>query len=328
MSDPVTNVEIEDVVSSIRRLFSEDKRQTADSDEITEKQGDSATTQPAEAGERLVLTSAFRVDQSNPHASGEAIDPIVESDAASADLVSDSVDNSQGSDRRRLHLHSDPADSLKKPEELDVLVLSDAQVATDNGASFERAVHAPINQRASDEAIIASQDRQNSLETTIAELEAAISDQGNYFEPDGSEEIGSIPENEPLQWQDPEGDAPLVFNPAPETSVNEVIELDNSAPQDVDPAFVRRHAAPSDADLEEELEPSFSDAEPEDLQAALDKEALSEDDLSLDEDALRDLVSEIVRQELQGALGERITRNVRKLVRREIHRIISSQEFD
>ena len=40
------------------------------------------------------------------------------------------------------------------------------------------------------------------------------------------------------------------------------------------------------------------------------------------------MVTEIVRSELQGALGERITRNVRKLVRREIYRVLSSQEFE
>jgi hypothetical protein len=34
-------------------------------------------------------------------------------------------------------------------------------------------------------------------------------------------------------------------------------------------------------------------------------------------------VRDIVRQELQGSLGERVTRNVRKLVRREIQRSIS-----
>lgn len=43
---------------------------------------------------------------------------------------------------------------------------------------------------------------------------------------------------------------------------------------------------------------------------------------------LRDLVAEIVRAELQGALGERITRNVRKLVRREIMRALSIREFE
>lgn len=59
-----------------------------------------------------------------------------------------------------------------------------------------------------------------------------------------------------------------------------------------------------------------------------DRETLAADDPTLiDEEMLRDLVAEIVRQELQGALGERITRNVRKLVRREIHRALSAQEL-
>ena len=47
-----------------------------------------------------------------------------------------------------------------------------------------------------------------------------------------------------------------------------------------------------------------------------------------DDEALRDLIAEIVRQELSGELGERITRNVRKLVRREIRQMLASEEFD
>ncbi|MBL4812079.1 MAG: hypothetical protein JKX69_06930 [Rhodobacteraceae bacterium] len=48
----------------------------------------------------------------------------------------------------------------------------------------------------------------------------------------------------------------------------------------------------------------------------------------LDEEALRRIVSEIVREELQGALGERITRNVRKLVRREIYRALAAENME
>lgn len=46
-----------------------------------------------------------------------------------------------------------------------------------------------------------------------------------------------------------------------------------------------------------------------------------------DEADLRALVGDIIRQELQGALGERITRNVRKLVRREIQRALLSRDM-
>ena len=47
----------------------------------------------------------------------------------------------------------------------------------------------------------------------------------------------------------------------------------------------------------------------------------------LDEDMLREMVSDIVRKELQGSLGERITRNVRKLVRREIYRALETRDL-
>lgn len=51
-------------------------------------------------------------------------------------------------------------------------------------------------------------------------------------------------------------------------------------------------------------------------------------DALIDEETLRDMVAMLVREELQGALGERITRNVRKLVRREIHRVLASRDFE
>jgi len=74
--------------------------------------------------------------------------------------------------------------------------------------------------------------------------------------------------------------------------------------------------------------------EPDDLPAkapvAEDErvDLVAETSLPLDEEALRDLVSEMVRRELQGALGERITRNVRKLVRREINRALVARDFE
>ena len=53
----------------------------------------------------------------------------------------------------------------------------------------------------------------------------------------------------------------------------------------------------------------------------------SDADLSsgiVDEVAMRELIGKLVRAELQGEFGDRISRNVRKLVRREIQRAISS----
>lgn len=50
--------------------------------------------------------------------------------------------------------------------------------------------------------------------------------------------------------------------------------------------------------------------------------------LNLSEEELRELVAQIVREELQGALGERITRNLRKMVRREITRAVVGQSAE
>lgn len=61
------------------------------------------------------------------------------------------------------------------------------------------------------------------------------------------------------------------------------------------------------------------------LEAGFDIDA---DERLPDEDALRDLVAEIVRQELQSDLGARVTRNIRKLVRREIRRALAARDFD
>lgn len=47
-----------------------------------------------------------------------------------------------------------------------------------------------------------------------------------------------------------------------------------------------------------------------------------------EEDAMRLLVGRLIREELQGELGERITQNVRKLVRSEIRRVLETRTLD
>jgi hypothetical protein len=86
---------------------------------------------------------------------------------------------------------------------------------------------------------------------------------------------------------------------------------------DIDPAVVQAASADlnSAADADDDLGMSTID--------------FSEDeDGIMDEEGLRDMIATIVREELQGELGDRITRNVRKLVRREINRALAGREFD
>jgi hypothetical protein len=47
-----------------------------------------------------------------------------------------------------------------------------------------------------------------------------------------------------------------------------------------------------------------------------------------EEQVLRELVRDIIQEELQGGLGERITRNIRKLVRAEIGRALAAQALE
>ena len=47
----------------------------------------------------------------------------------------------------------------------------------------------------------------------------------------------------------------------------------------------------------------------------------------MDDADLRAMIVDVVRQELQGEMGERITRNVRKLVRLEINNALTSKSF-
>lgn len=160
-----------------------------------------------------------------------------------------------------------------------------------------------------------------------AGLETALSRHAQEWEPDGSEA-------EPASALAPMHVA-VSATPEAETSAEAVLDWSAPAPDD---SPVQRAAPPP-------LTPpsAWPDMDGEDDDTALD------DDLALtravnrpigadtarllatggiDEDMLRALVFDIVRQELQGTLGERITRNVRKLVRREIYRAISSQELD
>jgi hypothetical protein len=89
-------------------------------------------------------------------------------------------------------------------------------------------------------------------------------------------------------------------------------------------------AAPSESSLsrewDEAAEPDEDSGSP--AAAGVENDRLEFEETVLDEEMLRDMVAEIVRAELQGELGERITRNVRKLVRREIHRALAAQVFD
>ena len=192
-----------------------------------------------------------------------------------------------------------------------------------------------------------------SLEQRIAELERAVGDAGDW-EPDGSEpgdaetpktfvleSVHRVEETE--QEVDRLDDAPVADRPEPPLVLHPGMESDRVAPAPADPEPAvpdrsqeepqRLRSAPSPV-RPEPITPRprpvpAAESEPLPSEAPLPATApgVDLDERVIDEEMLRDIVSEIVRSELQGELGERITRNVRKLVRREIHRAIMTRDF-
>lgn len=303
MSDPVTNVEIEDVLSSIRRLVSDgdkakssdqapsgaphdaaakmlDMQSAASQTAIPEStipepppQSAQSTTQQASQTDRLVLTPAF--------------------------LVVDDEDQ----------LHD--ADTIEDTSAEDV---NEADTSHEEPLKLTEMVWEKVEEAEETSGVAEPSDRSD-LVATIAELEAAISAGGDDYEPDGSEAMA-----ETIPWP---GAVARNIHEAEDAELTE----DDTAPE-MDIEAEGGEACFENRDPETDMAQDEADADidvyaDDDLDGLLDVGGVS-----LDEEALRELVADVVRQELSGDLGEKITRNVRKLVRREIYRILSSQEFD
>ena len=176
---------------------------------------------------------------------------------------------------------------------------------------------------------------QFALKSTIAGLEAAVGGQDAEFEPDGTEEQDEWSEpsrQEPIRRRihlttDPEDAETLVDTP-PEPPAPDAPMFAHSGPDYVADETLEELA--SDLSDFAESEAITSASEPEAYATEMDEEldGFLDDGGMVDEDMLRKIVSDVVRDQLQGELGERITRNVRKLVRREIYRALASQEFE
>ena len=77
-------------------------------------------------------------------------------------------------------------------------------------------------------------------------------------------------------------------------------------------------------------QPEIWEEEPEEAPTTAETDSVPTADnalAGLDAEALRALIVEIVREELAGDIGEKMTRNVRKLVKREINRALLSREL-
>lgn len=80
-----------------------------------------------------------------------------------------------------------------------------------------------------------------------------------------------------------------------------------------------------DADTATNVEPQTPGPEAAEGQPAEAPESWAEPLLLQDEDVLRALIRDVLREELQGVMGERVTRNLRKLIRAEVARALTAR---
>lgn len=306
MSEPVSNSEIEDVLSSIRRLVSEDGRKVGGSD------GDNDHDS---SNDRLVLTPALRVAEAETGASQEA-EAASDSEPETEDHAADVVDYAEARDTGGHQQETGEA-------------AADAH-ASDVPDTWDDDQNAGASENSRDEGddqaeAMPSSDAEGGLEAKIAELEALIGRSDEEWEPDHAGQDAYAGETtEALEWEDTVGPSDTDGDPSGGNTGWEEPETDEMHDQDpgvpapaVEQGALDAGWSVQDADLSEDMD----DDDPED-------DLFADDAPLIDEAALRDMVSEIVREELQGELGERITRNVRKLVRREIQRALTTKQFD
>ncbi|MFP4238527.1 hypothetical protein [Rhodosalinus sp.] len=357
MSNSVTQSELEDVLAAIRRLVAEDRTSPAEP---------SRGSGHAGARDKLVLTPALRVhDRPSPDGAERAsavpdtgAERPVDPERQGGGGTSQPEGQARGTDPVDTATEeAAPARALNRPGEKDALP-NGARHVSDAGAAGDARPAAEGPEQAEARAA------QMSPDTTPDP--AAPRDGVEPAEPGRDPQARRMSDAEPLpleatSWpQAAEAPHPPVADAAGGDAGSEAAfpdaAMESAGPrQPENGAEAAADVTGRTVSLENKIaeleamigmhggweadegdEPPFtatSGPEAEDDESAAHpgerSDAASEPETAvLDEEMLRDLVAGIVRQELQGELGERITRNVRKLVRREIHRALTAQLFD
>lgn len=296
----MSSVEIEDVLASIRRLVSEDLRPPhARSAGKSPLETDTDAAAPLPSG-RLILTPALRVVPGRaaaPEAAADAVSPARMAAALAA---------------------ATPADASTQPDDPGA---EPAPTATVFGFPPRGAWPAPevvevdLDQVEEAELVEAPY---IDVDDSAAQLSQAWAD-GAWPDAPAAEMPASAPA--PASTAFPEGVIPFPgdFQPEPPRPAPAAPAIDDHLAALAEAAAVAEiHAAETRAAAEAAASATRLKAE---------AELVGAEDFLIDEDVMRELVRDIIREELQGALGERITRNVRKLVRAELHRMLVSRDL-
>ncbi|MFN3643428.1 MAG: hypothetical protein ACK4TB_10965 [Gemmobacter sp.] len=304
MADRMTNVEIEDILSSIRRLVSEEARAPL-------------TRQPP----KLVLTAAERVLPPAETAAAEAAEDALEVRIAELEALLGVPADMPGAG-----FEAEEGDPFIAPPALPRQAASGATGQTGGGRDLP-----PIRLRGGSDADGVRSPEVGSLAARAAADAAPASAAPGARGHDGAvdpaaEQVreGGTAEAQDMALQSPRDAAGAGYDRDASG------ETGPDAPAAGARQRARRIVERTDHPAEQavEAEPEVADPVWEhapDGDVFLDP-AVGDGDL-IDEAMLREMVRDILHDELRGQLGERITRNVRKLVRAEIARVMASRDL-
>ena len=288
MSEPLTSHEIEDVLSSIRRLVSEDLRpaRAAMAAAPEARAGEAAP----EAG-KLLLTPALRVVSAEPEDAAAPAWPEPET-AALADLAD--------------------APALEEAVPAAIAPADEAYDEVYDDAGMAEAVSGLT--AGEGEVLWASAGE----ETEAAEPAAGPAPLHGHWT---AQEVPGLDwVQEETDWVEPEPVAFVAHPRKPELTEEPLAR-----------AWADRAEAAVRAELDDTLAATAETVVPPRVEpeaAVSEGTGLFDGESGIDEEMLREIVRDIIREELAGTLGERITRNVRKLVRVEINRALTAREFE
>lgn len=359
MSDPAKSPrEIEDVLASIRRLVSESHVPTAAPVATVVDQAPASGDDTEEDGAgKLVLTPSLRVnDPDDPWAPVPRKPQTDATDIAEQPAAAEDGDPSWGledrlSDWGEIEASADEsiadamAEQMAEPfsvpsgawqtQGFDPATIADSD---SDGAEFEPETgDADWPDRSAGSAL-----RQLALVRRQGDAAAGDSDPPFTTDLHGTPPLAAAdPTQEPVSptasgtdpTPSPETDMPMTPDHPSDPEVAEAVT--GAAPVfSRRPAVHRPGAAADDGAHDaagvEDADPSDDAADAiEDLGDAASPFTFPEmEDGILDEETLRDIIAEVVREELQGAMGQRITRNVRKMVRREIRLALAAEDLE
>ncbi len=364
MSEPVSNSEIEDVLTSIRRLVSENRVQTQKA-ELSSVSTDTESEVAEDATpSALILTPALRVAETPKSEDEETSEKLGEE----VPVHADPLEQDGAGDNQVLGVQEDEGLTLDDEDNQDAnfheVEISEAEVGRadatltlesddDDEEAFDQASQSETIEDVelgASEDMLGTEPKEEAIHLDQTQGPADFSeDIGGSFKrggvPDaqlGSEEyftedLDEAEQSTPFDFKSVLGARIVHWRDGEAEELPSEREFSSSSDDDYagteigTPAWQPEPEPEGVEDvildaLDVELEEEFAEELHGDVLDGLADAA--EEGAVIDEDMLREMVSDIVRQELQGALGERITRNVRKLVRREIHRALAAHDLD